>query len=91
MRDGEEAYRLWLLQQQYKREHKRVISSWDRVKDNLDPVLAKLKAFGLDATAIINAWANATGVSTDQIIADLAHAGIAADDLKLIFAYFRKK
>ena len=72
------------------REHDRVKSSWNGVRTSLDPVLSKLRAFGVDATNIIGAWAQTVEVDTATIIKYLTDAGIKTGDLKLIFRLFQE-
>lgn len=59
----------------------RIKSSWDRVRRDLEPVLPKLRAFGISASDIIKAWAQTVGVKSQEIIDHLQRNGIAAETL----------
>jgi len=65
-----------------------ISASWERVRNDLDPVLSKLRTFGIDASDIIKMWADTIGVKSQEIIDHLAANGVAADDLKKIWQLF---
>jgi hypothetical protein len=63
----------------------RVTRFWDRVAGKLDPVLSRLRAFGLDAAGIIKVWADETQRDSSEIIDYLRGLGEEADTLKEVW------
>jgi len=68
-----------------------VRSSWDRVRDNLDPVLEKFKDLGVNATSIVQRWSDSTGQSVDSIIGKLAGLGVHSANTKDVMKAFAQE
>jgi hypothetical protein len=71
-----------------KQRQDRIISGWDAVRNALDPVLSKLRDFGVRASDVITKWAEETGQSSTAIIDHLASIEVAHTDLKSIVGEF---
>lgn len=69
----------------------RILDSYNRIRDDLDPVLDKFEEFGVTTTTVIEKWQQVTHQSVDTIIGKLAEMGISSDNLKGVMAAFAEE